>query len=62
MIFYIFWSYDGKFHMFSHTPGSNPGGGQKQFPIRTKNITAVVHKLADYIRLPFITVEFEKSI
>jgi hypothetical protein len=37
--------FDGKFHMFSHTPGA-PGGGQKQFP-KNEKYTAVVKKLAD---------------
>lgn len=37
--------FDGKFHMFSHTPGA-PGGGQKQFP-KDEKYTAVLRKLAD---------------
>lgn len=37
--------FDGKFHMFSHTPGA-PGGGQKQFEKDEKHI-AVIKKLAD---------------
>lgn len=37
--------FDGKFHMFSHTPGA-PGGGQKQFP-KDEKYTAVIRKLAD---------------
>jgi hypothetical protein len=37
--------FDGRFHMFSHTPGA-PGGGQKQFPKDEKHI-AVVRKLAE---------------
>jgi hypothetical protein len=37
--------FDGKFHMFFHTPGA-PGGGQKQFEKDEKHI-ATVRKLAD---------------
>ncbi len=51
--------YDGKFHMFSHTPGS-PGGGQKQFPKDEKH-TAVVHKLA-IISDTIYLVEFDKDM
>lgn len=51
--------FDGKFHMFSHTPGA-PGGGQKQFARDEKHI-AVVRKLADLADKVFM-VAFDKSM
>ncbi|NLA88040.1 MAG: hypothetical protein GX847_12330 [Clostridiales bacterium] len=51
--------FDGKFHMFSHTPGA-PGGGQKQFPKDEKH-TAVIRKLADLADAVY-KAEFDKGL
>lgn len=51
--------FDGKFHMFSHSPGA-PGGGQKQFPKDEKYI-AVVRKLADLSDSVYVA-EFDKDL
>jgi hypothetical protein len=51
--------FDGKYHMFSHTPGA-PGGGQKQFP-KDEKYVAVVRKLADLADNVFMAV-FDKSL
>lgn len=51
--------FDGRFHMFSHTPGA-PGGGQKQFP-KDEKYTAVIRKLADLSDAVFVA-EFDKDL
>jgi hypothetical protein len=51
--------FDGRFHMFSHTPGA-PGGGQKQFPKDEKHI-AVVRKLAELSDSVYMA-EFDKGL
>ena len=51
--------FDGKFHLFSHTPGA-PGGGQKQFPKDEKHI-AVVGKMADLSDHVYMA-EFDKGL
>lgn len=51
--------FDGKYHMFSHTPGA-PGGGQKQFEKDEKHI-AIVRKLADLSDSVYMA-EFDKSL
>jgi hypothetical protein len=51
--------FDGKFHMFSHTPGS-PGGGQKQFP-HDEKYTAVIRKLTDLADALY-KVDFDKDM
>jgi hypothetical protein len=51
--------FDGKFHMFSHTPGA-PGGGQKQFP-KDEKYTAVIRKLADLSDAVY-KAEFDKGL
>lgn len=51
--------FDGKFHMFSHTPGST-GGGQKQFPKDEKH-TAVIKKIADLSDALYMA-EFDKEL
>ena len=51
--------FDGKFHMFRHTPGA-PGGGQKQFP-KDEQYTATVRKLADIADAVYL-VEYDKDM
>ena len=51
--------FDGKFHMFSHTPGAS-GGGQKQFP-KDEKYTAVIHKLAILSDSVYLA-EFDKDM
>ena len=51
--------FDGKFHMFSHTPGA-PGGGQKQFP-KDEKYTAVIDKIAILSDFMYL-VEFDKDM
>lgn len=51
--------FDGKFHMFSHTPGA-PGGGQKQFP-KDEKYTAVLRKLVDLADAVY-KAEFDREL
>jgi hypothetical protein len=51
--------FDGRYHLFSHTPGA-PGGGQKQFDKDEKH-TAVVKKLADLSDHVY-TAQFDKAM
>lgn len=51
--------FDGRFHLFSHQPGS-PEGGQKQFPRDEKHI-AVIRNLATVADALF-SVEYEKGM
>jgi hypothetical protein len=51
--------FDGKFHLFYHTPGS-PDGGRKQFE-KNEKYTAVIRNLAEVADSLFVA-EFDKDL